>query len=157
MNVPGATDVGRRSFEELAVPAWRDWSVCFGYWDWVGRAGGWAAPDLSGVVAAESVQVPPVQCGRSIPLALFGRYGLLLSGGLLLGIAASAGLPVLLGAGGAAGLARDGLLAAVRALVDLLGSAAFPLDEEALGSGFSARRTPGGLALSLLCGLSLCS
>ena len=45
---PGATDVGRRSFQELAVPAWRDWSVCFGYWGWAGRVGGWAAPDFVG-------------------------------------------------------------------------------------------------------------
>ena len=67
----------------------------------------------SGVVAAESVQVTPVMCGRSISLALFGRYGPLLSGGLPLGIAAYAGLPVFLGAGGAAGLGRDGLVGAV--------------------------------------------
>ena len=48
MNIPGATDVGRRSFQELAVSAWRNWSVCFGYWDWAGRVGGWAAPDFVG-------------------------------------------------------------------------------------------------------------
>ena len=83
----------------------------------------------SGVVAAESVQVTPVLCGRLIPLALFGRYGPLLSGGLPLGIAAYAGLPVFVGAGGAAGLARDGLFAAVPALAELLGSLPFFLGE----------------------------
>ena len=67
MNAPVATDVGRRSFEELAVPAWRDWSVCFGYWDWAGRVGGWAAPDFvgrgcRGVCAGDAGVVRQVNC-----------------------------------------------------------------------------------------------
>ena len=86
----------------------------------------------SGVVAAESVQVTRVLCGRSIPLALFGRYGPLLSGGFPLGIAAYAGLPVLLGAGGAAGLAGSGRFGAVPAVAKFPGCLPFLLGAESL-------------------------
>ena len=79
MNLPGATDVGRQSFQELAVPAWRDWSVCFGYSDWAGRAGGWAAPDFvgrgcRGVCASDAGAVRHVDSTCFIrPLRVFAK------------------------------------------------------------------------------------
>ena len=87
----------------------------------------------SGVVAAESVQVTLVLCGRSIALALFGRYGPLLSGGLPLGPAAPIGLPVFLGAGGAAGSAGYGGIAATLASAKFLGLSSAFLRPEAMG------------------------
>ena len=86
--------------------------MCFGYWDWAGRVGGWAAPDFvgcgcCGVCAGAAGSVLQVNCTCFIrPLRSFAK-------GLPLGLAADAGLPVFLGACGAAGLARDGPVGAV--------------------------------------------
>ena len=76
-------------------------------------------------------RLPPVTLGDQQPGVLFLRqtsYGR----GPPLGVAAPAGLPVILGAGLAAGLARDRLLAAVPALAEHLGPLASLLRHSSL-------------------------
>ena len=89
-------------------------------------------------------------------LVLRGRFS-------SLGVPAPAVLPALLGAGGAAGLARDGEVGAAPALAKLLGFPPAFLRQEAavlpaLGGLVSLPVVLlAALALGLLCGLGLCS